>query len=154
MSGVRQFCTFTVGTFLFGVDVRVVQEVLRDQRMTDVPLASPVIRGLMNFRGQVVTTLDLRRRLGIDAGSFDSSPMNVVIRTDHEPISLLVDELGDIIDVTDDAWELPPSSLDGEVKALLVGAYTCNDRMLLALDVGRVMAVSHEDHAHDHAVSL
>ncbi|GJL53230.1 MAG: purine-binding chemotaxis protein CheW [Nitrospirales bacterium] len=154
MPAVRQFCTFTIDTLLLGVNVRVVQAVLRDQRMTYVPLASPVIRGLMNVRGHVVTTLDLRRRLGMKPALFGSSPMHVVIRTDHEPVSLLVDELGDVIDVADNACESLPSSLDSEARALLSGAYTCGDRMLLVLDLGKVMAVSHENHAQYQTVLL
>ena len=61
-----QLCTFFVGDFHFGIDVLQVQEVLRFHEMTAVPLAPPIIRGLINLRGQIVTAMDLRERLGIN----------------------------------------------------------------------------------------
>ena len=91
-----------------------VQEVIRYQAMTRVPLAPTVVSGLINLRGQIVTAIDLRRRLGL-AGPADEGlhPMNVVVRTDDGAVSLLVDEIGDVVEVTDDAFEPPPETLAG-----------------------------------------
>ena len=63
MAGKKQFSTFVVDRLLFGVEVEKVQEVIRYQEMTRVPLAPPVVKGLINLRGQIVTAIDLRRRL-------------------------------------------------------------------------------------------
>ncbi len=93
----QQFCTFKLDELVFGVDVRLVQEVIKYQAMTEVPLASKVVRGLINLRGQIVTAIDLRRRLELKDSPSDRPPMNVVIRTDDEAVSLLVDEIGDVI---------------------------------------------------------
>jgi len=75
-----QYCTFHLGDLFLGVEVTRVQEVIRHQVTTPVPLASPVIGGLMNLRGSIVTTIDLRRRLGLDDRSEDQEAMNVVAR--------------------------------------------------------------------------
>ena len=90
-----QLATFVVGRFLFGIDVLNVQEVLRFQRMTRVPLAPPVIVGLINLRGQIVPALDMRRRLFLEPRALDERPMNLVVRTEDGAVSLLVDEIGD-----------------------------------------------------------
>ena len=89
-----QFSTFFVADLFFGVDVLRVQEVLRFQQMTHVPQAPGVIEGLINLRGQIVTAIDLRRRLGLPPRSGDQMPMNMVVRTDDGAVSLLVDEIG------------------------------------------------------------
>lgn len=112
----RQFCTFYVDGLCFGIGVREVQEVIRYQEMTRVPLAAPVVRGLINLRGQIVTAIDLRRRLGLadrflgdtpNSGG-EALPMNLVVRTDDGVVSLLVDEIGEVVEVDEDSFERPP----------------------------------------------
>ena|SRR5579859_1275825 len=95
----RQYSTFSVGTLFFGIEVLKVQEVLRYLEMTSVPLAPDVIQGLINLRGQIVTAVDMRRRLGLDKRAAGETPMNMVVRSDDGPVSLLVDEIGDVLEV-------------------------------------------------------
>src|SRR5262249_48304790 len=82
----NQFCTFVLDGHFFGVEVHKVQEVIRYLEMTRVPLAPPVVQGLINLRGQIVTAIDLRRRLQLRERPADRLPMNVVIRTDDGPM--------------------------------------------------------------------
>src|SRR3954453_7113159 len=101
----RQFCSFFLDGLRFGVDVQKVQEVVSYQEMTRVPLAPPTVRGLLNLRGQIVTGIDLRRRLDLPDRPAEHRPMNVVLRGEDSPVSLLVDEIGEVIEVADGAWE-------------------------------------------------
>ena len=136
--------TFMLGPALFGVPVERVQEVLRAQPRTPVPLASPAIDGLLNLRGQVVPALDLRRRLDLPqppASAQAAVPMNVVVRVGDEVISLLVDAIGDVVEVSDEAFEPPPATLPGPARELVRGAYKLDGRLLLALDIDRVVDV-------------
>src|SRR5579883_2746531 len=89
-----QLSTFFVADLFFGVDVLCVQEILRCQQMTRVPQAPAVIEGLINLRGQIVTAIDMRRRLGLPPRSGSQMPTNVVVRNDEGAVSLLVDEIG------------------------------------------------------------
>jgi purine-binding chemotaxis protein CheW len=92
-----QYSTFFVADLFFGVDVLRVQEVLRYQQMTRIPQAPAVVAGLINLRGQIVIAIDMRRRLGLPPRPGDQSPMNIVVRTDDGAVSLLVDEIGDVL---------------------------------------------------------
>lgn len=141
MSLAQQFCTFYLDGLFFGVEVRRVQEVIRYQEMTRVPLAAPVVSGLINLRGQIVTAIDLRRRLGLPDRPADRLPMNVVVRSDEGAVSLLVDEIGDVQEVAEDAFERPPETLQGSSRQLIQGAYKLEDELLLVLDVERTTAV-------------
>ena len=87
MAEAHQYCTFFVAGHYFGLDVLKVQEVIRYQAMTRVPLAPPVVRGLINLRGQIVTAIDLRRRLELDERPADQLPVNVVVQTDDGAVS-------------------------------------------------------------------
>ncbi len=142
MNGQLQFCTFYLDGLFFGVEVLQVQEVIRYQTMTRVPLAPPVVSGLINLRGQIVTAIDLRRRLGLAERSADRLPMNVVIRTDDGAVSFLVDEIGDVLDVDDSAFERPPETMTGPARDLIRGVYKLSDRLLLILDIERAVSLS------------
>src|SRR5215471_10964491 len=139
MTAERQFCTFFVDGYYFGLDVLKVQEVIRYQEMTRVPLASPVVRGLINLRGQIVTAIDLRRRLELSDRPAEQLPVNVVVHTDDGAVSLLVDEIGDVLEVSEKAFERPPETLKGPARELIRGAYKLPDRLLLILDTERTV---------------
>src|ERR1700722_6968228 len=104
MAGAKQLCTFYVGKGYFGIPVEQVQEVVRPQPITPVPLAPRVVRGLINLRGQILTAIDLRSRLGLGDLSDKSKLMNVVVRTNDSPVSFLVDEIGEVIDVDENTF--------------------------------------------------
>lgn len=135
---VLQYATFKVGENTFGVDVRVVQEVLRPHPITRVPLAPAAIAGLINLRGQVVTAVDMRQRLGLPPNDGERESMNVVARLGDGVVSLLVDSIGDVIEVDDADFEAPPETLTGPSRGLVLGAYKLDSTLLLALDVIRV----------------
>jgi purine-binding chemotaxis protein CheW len=134
-----QFSTFYVADLFFAVDVLNVQEVLRFQQMTPVPQAPGVIEGLINLRGQIVTAIDMRRRLGLPPRDGEKSPMNIVVRTSDGAVSLLVDEIGDVLDMDATAYERPPENLDPAARQLIRGIYKLKGRLLLVLDAERTV---------------
>lgn len=136
-----QFVTFVVAGHLVGVRARNVLEVLGYQPITQVPLSPPAVAGLTNLRGEVVTVMDLRHRLGLGTWPGDEQPMSVIVATDDGPVSLLVDEVGDVIDVAHESFEEPPTTLNEHLRELITGAYKLDGALLLSLDVGRVVDV-------------
>jgi purine-binding chemotaxis protein CheW len=139
MTTERQLCTFNLDGLYLGIDVRQVQEVMNYREMTRVPRAAPVIRGLINLRGQIVPALDLRRRLRLGEAPAGRLPMNVVVQGDDGPVSLLVDAIGDVVQVAGESFERRPETLTGVARELIQGAYKLEDRLLLVLDTARVL---------------
>ncbi|MGO9124055.1 MAG: chemotaxis protein CheW [Terriglobales bacterium] len=142
MAQSEQFCTFFLEGHFFGVPVQQVQEVIRYQEMTRVPLVPQVVRGLINLRGQIVTAIDLRRRLGMSERPADQLPMNVVVRTDDGALSLLVDEIGDVIEVEEKTFEQPPETLKGMAREMIRGVHKLPERLLLVLATERAVNVA------------
>jgi purine-binding chemotaxis protein CheW len=132
----RQYATFEVADQLFGVEVHAVQEVLAFSEYTAVPLAPASVAGLFNLRGQVIAAVDLRVRLGMPAQTLDGPVMNVILRAEGEPVSLLVDRIGDVIEL-DDEIEPLPDTISGPRRDLVLGTLKLEDRLMLALDVAR-----------------
>lgn len=139
MAGKRQFSTFVVDQLLFGVGVEKVQEVIRYQETTRVPLAPSVVKGLINLRGQIVTAIDLRRRLDLRERSETEFPMNVVVRTSDGGVSLLVDEIGDVVELDDTTFERPPEILKTKAKEMILGVHKLKDRLMHVLATDKVI---------------
>jgi purine-binding chemotaxis protein CheW len=138
----QQFCTFYIQSLLFGVEVETVQEVIRHLEMTGVPLAPEVVAGLINLRGQIVTAIDLRRRLGVAGRRAGELPMNVVVRTGDGAVSLLVDEIGDVVEVEEKDFEKAPDTLSSTSRELIRGVYKLKKELLLVLDTQRSVNIS------------
>ena len=138
----RLYTTFTVADRYLGVPVERVQEVLRAQPVTPVPLAHADISGLLNLRGQIVTALDLRARLGLPARVENDPSANVIVMTDDGPLSLLVDALGDVVGVDDAQFEPPPDTLQTDTRHLIKGAFKLDDALLLDLDLDRTLELT------------
>jgi purine-binding chemotaxis protein CheW len=137
----QQFCTFYLNGLFFGVEVEKVQEVIRYQAMTRVPRAAEVIGGLINLRGQIVTAIDLRKRLDMESRPADRKPMNVVVRTDDGAVSLLVDEIGDVVEVSPGSFEAPPETLLGAARQMTCGVYKLDGQLLHAVDLDAVLQI-------------
>jgi len=141
MTTTHQYCTFYLGEHYYGLDVLKVQEIVRQQTLTRVPLAHPMVRGLINLRGQIVTTIDLRQRLDLPERDESREPVNVVVQTDDGAVSLLVDEIGDVMEVSEEQFERPPDTLQAAARELIQGAYKLPDRLLVILDPERIVSV-------------
>ncbi|MGA3049655.1 MAG: chemotaxis protein CheW [Terracidiphilus sp.] len=138
----NQLSTFFVADLFFGVDVLQVQEVLKLQPMTPVPQAPEVIEGLINLRGQIVTAIDMRRRLKLPSRPAELSAMNIVVTASDGAVSLLVDEIGDVIHVDASSFEFPPANLNPVAKQIVRGVHKLKDQLLLVLDTERTVDLS------------
>jgi purine-binding chemotaxis protein CheW len=131
----RQYCTFRLDKHLFGVPVESVQEVLKQQELTTVPLAPREVSGLINLRGQIITTLELRTRLGLGARPPGAPAVNVVVRTaEGGVVSLLVDEIGDVLEPTDESFEALPETVPSRIRALVSRVCKLDGHLMLVLD--------------------
>jgi len=148
MATERQFCTFHLGDLFLGISVVQVQEVIRGQQMTRVPLAGRGVRGLINLRGQIVTAVDLRERLGLPPLADGRVPMNVVVRTEDGAVSLLVDDIGDVLETTANQYEPVPETLAPAARALIQGVYKLPGRLLLVLDTAKALELDVVSAAH------
>jgi len=138
---VRELVTFRVAEQWFGVPVLAVQEVLVAQRVARVPLAPAEVTGLLNLRGQIVTAINLHRRMQLGIAP-DGAPMNVVVRDGEELFAFVVDEVGDVVPVPDQAFESVPATLDTCWKGVCVGVVQRESDLLAVLDPRRVLSDS------------
>jgi len=141
MSGSQQYCTFLVDGLLLGVEVENVQEVADALALTPVPLAPPAVRGLINLRGQIVTAIDLRTRLDLPELTTDQKPKNVILGGNDGAVSLLVDAIGDIVEVTQESFEPAPATLPAVARKIVKGVFKLPNHLLLALGLEEIQRV-------------
>lgn len=131
-SSTVEYVTFRLADQWMGIPVLMVQEVLLTQRIARVPRASSEVAGFLNLRGQIVTAVELRTRLGLAPRPESAPPMNVVVRFDGELFALLVDEVGDVLSVESSAVEPSLPTLDPSWRQVCAGIVR-RDRGLLVI---------------------
>jgi purine-binding chemotaxis protein CheW len=136
------YASCRVGDLLVGIDASAVQEVTAGAELTPVPLASPLVSGLLNLRGQIVTVIDLRRCLRIRDKPAGLLPVHVILRTADGGVSLLVDEVGDVLSLGPETVEETPRPLPGHLRDVIAGAYALDGAHLLALNIERVLSLA------------
>ena len=136
----EQICTFTLDGLFLGIGVHEVHEVLLAQALTPVPLAHPIVAGLINMRGQIVVAIDLRRVLRLPVRTAESPPpVNVIVRNGTSLMSLQVDKVGDVLEVESHLFTPPPDSATAETRNLFRGAYQLPPQLLLVFDTNRAI---------------
>jgi purine-binding chemotaxis protein CheW len=137
--GPQRYCTFRVADLELAIDVMRVQEVLREAWIRPVPLAPPSVLGLVNLRGQVVTVLDLRTRLGLGDDGRPEHPMYVVVQTDDALVSIVVDQAGDVVQPAPDTHAPLPGNLSPRLHETALGLHRHDGRVFIVLDLGRLL---------------
>lgn len=124
---------------MFGIDTVTVQEILPYQAVTPVPLAPAHVKGLINLRGQIVTVLDLRRCLDFDRLQDEVSSMNLLVNSDEGTMSLLVDQIGNVVDIPSERLAPPPGIVRGVAAQYIQHVCQLEEDVLIVLDVQRIL---------------
>jgi len=137
----RMFVTLTVADQLCGVPVLSVRDILGEQAITRIPLAPPEIAGSLNLRGRIVTAVDLRERLHLPPPAADATRMSVVAEQSGELYALLVDQVSEVMSLKASAFERNPPTLPPSWAQFSSGVYRLENRLLVVLDVGKLLAL-------------
>ncbi len=141
MATSHKYATFYLNGICFGVPIEKVQEVLEFQEITPVPLSPPVLPGIINLRGQILTAIDLKTRLDLSENSSKEQPMMIVVRTGEGPMNLIVDKIGSVLDVDAAQFEKPTETLKPGVRAVTTHVCKLEGRLLLVLDTEKISQI-------------
>lgn len=136
----RNFCTFTVGNVKFGVDVLKVLAILQSAEIVRVPLANRTVAGLIQYRGQIITVIDLRRKFDFPDRETNEF-FHAIVRTKRGIVSLLVDRVEEIQEITQNTRVEMSKSVYGIDSFFIAYTYRFEDYTLLILDVDKVVEV-------------
>ena len=137
------FVTMRLNNQLFGISVKHVRDVLREQNITAIPLAPQVVAGSLNLRGRIVTVIDVRKRLRLPSREAGAKNMFVVVDYKNELYSLMVDSVGEVMNVPNAMIEKTPANLGGEWKEVASGIYKMPQELLVIIDVHTILSTQH-----------
>jgi purine-binding chemotaxis protein CheW len=135
-----ELATFYIGEALCGMDILNVQEINKLMDMTKVPQAPTYVTGILNLRGQIVTVIDLGKKLGLTSTELNESTRNIIVNSENEYIGLLVSSISDVVEAQWDKVEDPPANIGGLQGAFFKGVFKTQDRLIGILDVNKVLA--------------
>src|SRR6185369_16664515 len=130
-----EYVTVMIGGQLFGLPISRVQDVFMPDRLTRVPLAPPEIAGVLNLRGRIVTTVDMRRRLGLPPRDDNKPSMAVGIELKGESYGLLIDTVGEVMKLGQATLEPNPVNLDPRLARVSGGVHRLDGQLMVILDV-------------------
>ena len=125
-----------------GIPVLEVHDVLSKQVMTKIPKSPAAIAGVLNLRGQIVTAIDLRKRLNLADREDSNAEMNVVVEYQAEPYSLIIDKVGDVLSLSNDAFEKNPVTLEACWQEVSTGIFRLEEELLVILDIEKLLTVA------------
>ena len=135
----KKFCTFLINGNFFGLDISKVFALVKDIPIIRVPLASRFVKGLIQYRGQIITVISVRKIFDLPEIELGENSAHVIVRTKHGLVSFLVDELKDIEEITRNIRIEVPKLIQGVDRYFVSQAYRIDETLLLILDSEKVV---------------
>ncbi len=136
-----ELATFYVGNALCGMDILKVQEINKIMQMTKVPQAPEYVLGILNLRGQIVTIIDLGKKLGLGETDLDQDPRNIIVNSSGGHVGLLVKKISDVIAADMEKQEHPPANMGGIQGEFFTGVYKTEKELIGILNVEKVLSI-------------
>lgn len=136
-----ELATFYVGNALCGMDILKVQEINKLMQMTQVPQAPEYVVGILNLRGQIVTIIDLGKKLGLGETNLERDPRNIIVNSAGGHVGLLVRKISDVVAADMEKKEHPPANMGGIQGEFFTGVYKTNSELIGILDVDKVLSI-------------
>ena len=134
-----ELASFYVGEALCGMDILKVQEINKLIEMTRVPQAPEYVLGILNLRGEIVTIIDLGKKLGLKSTELNHKTRNIIVNSNGEHIGLMVEQISDVIQVEWEKVEPPPANIGDVQGKYFTGVFKTADRLIGILDVEKVL---------------
>lgn len=138
-SGMTQYVTVLIGGQLFGLPINQVHDVFTPESVTKVPLSPPEVAGVLNLRGRIVTAIAMRRRLHLEPLDSDQPMMAVGIEYKGESYGLVIDAVGEVLNLPESSREPNPTNLDQRWAEISAGVHRLDGQLMVILDVARLL---------------
>lgn len=139
-----QYCTFYLDKKHYGIPMMEVQEVMLQQDLAPVPLAPSVVRGLMNLRGNIVLSIDIRRRLGLPESDPTQDSIQIITQGPAGLVGWMVDQMGEVADLDPAAGEIPPGTVPAANRELTQSVFQLESGLLMVLDGQRILEMEQD----------
>lgn len=136
-----ELATFFIGNALCGMDILKVQEINKLSQMTRVPKAPEYVLGILNLRGQIVTIIDLGKKLGLGETDTSQDSRNIIVNSPGGYVGFLVNSIGDVVTADMERVERAPANMSGIQGDFFTGVYKTQNNLIGILDVDKVLSL-------------
>ena len=144
-----QLVSFKIGEEEFGIEILKVQEIIKMLPITKVPNAPKFVEGVINLRGRVIPVIDLRIKLGLSKQDHTKNTRIVVIELNSRTVGFIVDEVNEVLRITNDLTEGPPEMVGNVNREFITSIGKLEDRLLLLLDLEKVLSENEHEQLKD-----
>jgi purine-binding chemotaxis protein CheW len=138
-SELLQLVSFKIGAEEFGIDILKVNEIIRMMSITKVPNAPSFVDGVVNLRGRVIPVINLRAKLILPRKEYDRNSRIIVVELNTKTIGFIVDEVSEVLRIPVNITEKPPEMVSGINAAYITAIGKLEDRLLILLDLERIL---------------
>ena len=139
-SNTTQYVTVVIGGQLFGIPIEKVHDVFMPESITRVPRSENEIAGVLNLRGRIVTAIDMRRLLNLEDREKDAMKMAVGIEYRGESYGFIIDNVGEVLNLSDDSREANPTNLNKNWTNISAGVHRLEGQLMVILDVEKLLS--------------
>jgi purine-binding chemotaxis protein CheW len=136
-----ELATFYVGDALCGMGILQIQEINKTMMMTKVPQAPEYVLGILNLRGQIVTIIDLGKKLGLGETDISLDPRNIIVNSAGSCVGLLVKKIGDVVEINAAKIERSPANMGGIQGEYFTGVYKTDKNLIGILEINKVLNI-------------
>lgn len=139
VQGQHEVLTFTLGAEEYAIDILSVQEIRGYDRVTAIANAPPFIKGVINLRGDIVPIIDLRIKFNLGHVSYDQFTVVIILNVGQRVVGVVVDAVSDVVSLAVADIKPPPQLNSALDLAYLKGVATCGERMLILVDIEKLI---------------
>ncbi len=141
ISAKNQYVTFLIGEEEYGIDIMLVQEIIRYMKPTKVSKANPVIEGIINFRGRVIPFINMHKKFNLPSVEYGRYTVVIILKANKKTMGMIVDEVLDILSFEDDDIQMVDQEFVDDIKTEHIkGMAKLKDRIILLMDPDRVLS--------------
>lgn len=134
-----KFLTFAVDDEEYGIEIRDITEIIRIQKITDIPDVPHYIKGVINLRGKVIPVIDIRKRFNIHERTYNDRTCIVVITTNGTDVGMIVDTVSDVVDIPENELEPAPRVKKSKTCRFIKALGKIGDAVKIILDTEKLL---------------
>jgi purine-binding chemotaxis protein CheW len=134
-----QLVTFKIGNEEFGINILLVQEIIKMLQITKIPNTPEYVEGIINLRGKIIPVVDLRSRLGMNKKDMNKDSRVIVVEVDNKTIGFIVDSVNEVIRIPANITEPPPELITGVDSEYIKSVGKLEDRLLILIDIEKIL---------------
>ncbi len=135
----KKYLTFAIADEEYGIEIDYVMEIIRIQKITELPDLPPYTKGVLNLRGKVIPVIDVRLRFGFEEKPYDDRTCVIVVQFEDVIVGLIVDSVNEVMDIPNELVSSPSRIRKGDESRFIQGLARTEKNVKILLNVEKIL---------------